>query len=698
MKKVYILMVLLILPLWLSAGNADNSDPRVKAKYIPNPPRIDGNIDDVYETFERVDRFYQSEPQWGQPGTEETIAYFGYDDQNLYVAFKCLDKEPNKIRAKLVKREDIENSDTVTLYLDTFNTRQRAFIFGANPYGIQFDGTRDDENEHEDVDLSWDSLWYSEGKIYDWGYFVEIKIPFKSIRFPSGANKQEWGMAAERTIARKGETVVSVPMSRDIRGFLSQAAALEIDREIKSKKYFELIPTSVSSVTKEDKFKTEFGASFKYGVNSNLTLDLAYNPDFSQIEADAGMIDINQRFAIEYPEKRPFFLESNTIFDMPLILFYSRRIAAPQWGIKLTGRTEKSNIGFISTRDDSSFEDLGDITEGGSDKAAINVLRYMYRLKGASYIGVYASHKHWKDKNNLVLSTDSFLKYKNFAFMFQGAYFKTGPQDGNAVQAEFSYSNRKLFLTAAYKHYTSDFDAQVGFLRRIDYWTYWVMGGYTFYPEKEYLRNIGARVMYTQNFDWKTGEMVDNELMFTLEGNSFKNSWFNVEIHPAQEKYAGILFDKLNLELHYEINLTRNFSIGAEFGFGDSINYDVTNPFLGYSYAGSLYSNLTLFNRVNTQFTYTGYYFYHQTGGDLEMKMNIFRVKNTALFTRELSSRIIYEFNDFYTSHYLSLLLSCELNPGTVFYLGATSESTREAGKPPKDWSVFLKLSYLLRM
>lgn len=695
MKKVYILLILFILPLGLLAGNPGL---RVNAKYILNPPRIDGNIDDVYENFEKVDRFYQSDPQWGQPGTEETIAYFGYDDQNLYVAFKCLDKEPNQIRANLVKREDIENSDTVTLYLDTFNTRQRAFIFGVNPYGIQFDGTRNDEGEQEDSDLSWDTLWYSEGKIYDWGYFVEIKIPFKSIRFPSGVNKQEWGMVAERTIARKGESAVSVSMSRDIRGFLSQASTLEIDREIKSKKYFELIPTSVSSVTKEDKFKTEFGASFKYGITSNLTLDLAFNPDFSQIESDAGMININQRFAISYPEKRPFFLESNTIFDMPLILFYSRRISAPQWGIKLTGRTEKSNIGFISTRDDSSFENIWDVTEGGSDKATINVLRYMYRLKGASYIGVYASHKHWKDNNNLVLSTDSFLKFKNFAFMFQGAYSKTGPQDGNAVQAEFSYSNRKFFLTAAYKHYTSDFDAQVGFLRRIDYWTYWVMGGYTFYPEKEYLRNIGPHIMFTQNFDWKTGEMVDTELIFNIEGYSFKNSRFNLEIHPAQEKYAGILFDKLNFELDYEINLTKTFSIDAEFAFGDSVNYDVTIPYLGYSYSGSLSSNLTLFNRVNTQFSYTGYYFYHDPGGDLEMKMNIFRVKNTALFTRELSSRIIYEFNDFYTSHYLSLLMSYELNPGTVFYLGATTESTREVGKPTKDWSVFLKLSYLLRM
>lgn len=706
MKKLVIVLLLFILSLGITA---DTPNKPINATYISNPPKIDGDIDDLYEDFEKVDQFYQSEPQCGQPGSEATIAYFGYDDQNLYVAFKCMDKEPDQIRAKLVKREEIENSDTVILYLDTFNTRQRAFIFGATPYGIQFDGTKNDEsfdfhsNGQEGMDYSWDTLWYSKGKVYDWGYFVEMKIPFKSIRFPSNVNKQKWGMIAERTIVRKGESMESVSMSRDIRGFLSQESNLAIDREIKSKKYFELIPTSVNSVTKEDKFSTELGASLKFGVTSNLTLDMAYNPDFSQIESDAGIIDINQRFALEYPEKRPFFLESNTIFEMPLTLFYSRRIAAPQWGIKLTGRSEKSNFGFISTRDSSSYENLKNIPEGGLDKATVNVLRYMYRLKGPSYIGVYASYKNWKDKdridkNNLVLSTDSFFKFNNFSFMFQGAYSKTGSQNGNAVQAEFNYGNRKLNLTAAYKHYTTDFDAQVGFLRRINYWTYWVMGDYTFYPEKEFLRNFGAHVMFTQNFDWQNNDLLDTEFEFRIGAYTFKNSRLDLGLNAAAEKYAGILFDKLNFEINYEINLSKTFSIEAGFEFGDNVNYDEKNPYLGYSYSGYVGSNLTLFNRIGTMFTYNGYYFYDKPGGDLQMKMNIFRIKNTAMFNRELSSRIVYEFNDYYTSHYLSLLMSYELNPGTTFHLGATAESTKEEGKPPKDWSVFLKLSYLLRM
>jgi hypothetical protein len=456
----------------------------------------------------------------------------------------------------------------------------------------------------------------------------------------------------------------------------------------------------VASGTNENKVNPEFGASLKYGITSNLTLDFAYNPDFSQIEADAGKIDINQRFALRYPEKRPFFLESNTIFDMPLNLFYSRRIADPQWGVKLTGRIGKSSIGIISTRDESSYEDLGNITEGGADSATINVFRYMHRFKDSSYVGAYISNKRWNGKNNLVMAADSFMKFSNFVFTFQGAYSKTDEKNGNAVNANFSYNTRKMNASLGYKHITTDFDSQVGFLRRIDYWTYWASGGYNFYPEKEYLRSIGPRVMFTQNFDWKTGDLLDTNLFFSLGGTSFKNSRFNLRVELGRENYEGIYYDKLAYDLSYYINLTKTFSIGAGFEFGDSINYDEENPYLGYAYSLGLRSSLTLFTRVNTQFNYDNYYFYDSPGGNLELKMNIFRLKNTVLLNRQFSSRLIYQYNDYYDEHYVSALLGYELNPGTAVHLGASTEFFKndDTGKRERSWSVFFKVSYLLRV
>ncbi|MCP5102470.1 MAG: hypothetical protein GY950_03780 [bacterium] len=255
-----------------------------------------------------------------------------------------------------------------------------------------------------------------------------------------------------------------------------------------------------------------------------------------------------------------------------------------------------------------------------------------------------------------------------------------------------------MYTTVGYKHYSSDFDAQVGFLRRTDYWTYYIFSGYTFYPEKEYLRQIGPRFMFTQNFDWKTGDLLDTEFSLSIRGSSFKNSHFSVRLETGKEKYEGILFDKKSLELDYRINLTKTFSMGAEFKFGDSINYDEENPYLGYSYAVELDGNLTLFTRVNTRFSYDNYYFYDSAGGSLQYKMNIFRIKNTVMLTRLLSSRLVYEYNDYYDEHYLSLLLSYELNPGTAVHLGATAASYLEDELRQKDWSLFLKISYLLRV
>lgn len=694
MKKINLSIIILFFCLPLVA---DNLDIHINARYIDESPGIDGDIDAVYDSFEKVCGFFQSEPQWGRPGTERTVAYFGYDDEHLYVAFKCVDEDPDAIRAKLGKREDFENSDTVTLFLDTFNTRRRAFIFGTTPFGIQFDGTRDDESHRRKQDFAWDALWYSKGKIHDWGYFVEIKIPFKSIRFPS-SKKQEWGMVAQRRIPRKGESSTSVHMSRGVRGFLSQASTLVIDRDIKPGRNFEIVPTTVAAGTGDDKFKPEFGASFKYGITSNLTVDLAYNPDFSQIESDAGRIDINQRFALQYPEKRPFFLESNTIFQTPLNLFYSRRIADPRWGVKLTGRIGKSSIGIISGRDESSYEDLDDISEGGADRATVNVFRYMYRLKDSSYVGVYASQKRWNGKTNLVFSADSFLKFNNFVFNFQGAYSKTGPQNGNAVNSSLSYNTRKMYATLGYKHISSDFDAQVGFLRRVDYWTYYLFTGYNFFPEKEYLRRIGPNIMFTQNFDWKTGAVLDTNFSLSVRGNSFKNSHFSGRVRMGRENYEGLDFDKLSFSLDYRINLTKTFSLDTEFRFGDAINYDEDNPYLGYSYSAELGTNLTLFTRVNMQFSYNNYFFFDGPGGSLEYKMNIFRIKNTVLLNRYLSSRLIYQYNDYYSDHYLSLLMSYELNPGTALHVGATASSYIEDDEKIKNWSIFLKISYLFRI
>ncbi len=715
MKKYRFFVILLLLGMTLWGSNSKDCDGAIQAGYIDQPPQIDGKIDEVYDLFTQVDQFYQMDTGWGEEAEEKTVIYLGYDQANLYLAARCFKSETGEVRANIGKREDLENSDMIVFFLDTFYTRRRALFFGFNPYGIQVDGTRDDEKRGHNMDFSWDTLWDSQGRIYDWGYFVEARIPFKSIRFPGGKNFQKWGFIAERLLAGKGEKNASVRISRDIRGYLSQAAPLIIDNEIKSGKNLEIIPTITGAATESEKMSPEFGASFKYGITSNSTFDVTYNPDYSQIEADSGRIDINQRYALQYPEKRSFFLESRDIFEMPMNLFYSRRIANPQWGLKFTGKFGKSDIGWISARDHSSYESVWDVSEGGESHATAHVLRYKYNLKESNYIGIFASQKTWDGKQNLTLSLDSFLKFKNFAFTFQsaltsgadtiGADEETIAADsivnnvtGNSLLTTFSYNGKHVNSGLGYAQYSPSYDPQLGFQRRVNYRTYWLYAGYNLYPQKEYLRNLTPRLMVTQNFDWETGEEVDRKLTFSLWGASFKGSSFSARVQKEYEKYEGVGFDKLKFSFFYEIDLTKFLSLGSNFRLGDSVDYS-EDPYLGYSYSLSLWSGINILKRINIRANYDNYYFYDKPGGQLEYKMNIFRLRKTILFTRRLSSRMVYEYNDYYLTQYLSLLLSYELNPGTVFYLGATSGYLREEAQYMRDnYSVFFKFSYFLRV
>jgi len=701
LKKLFILLTVL----WCFWGGitlaiyGQQAPPSIFVPFIDFPPRIDGEIDDIYGAFAQVDRFYQLETGWGQLGTEKTVAYFGFDEKNLYLAVKCYDSKASAIRANLDRRDSLVNADQVHIFIDTFMTRRRGIFLTMNPYGIQMDGLRDDESYRAEMDLSWDTLWYSRGKIYDWGYFIECRVPFKSLRFPAGVKKQEWGILMARFIARKGEYNSSVEVAPDIRGLLSQAANMVIDRVVKPGRNVEAIPTLTGLRNEEQGLKTKFGINLKYGLNSNSTIDLTYNPDFSHIEADEPRIDINQRFALYYPEKRPFFLESSEIFEMPLALFYSRRISQPEWGLKFTSRLGHSEIGLISSRDTASFENLDDISAGGEDSATVNVLRYRYHFKESNHVGFFVSQKHWDEKDNLVFAVDSFYRFKSFALKLQGAYTDKEDKNGNAVYSSFSYNGKHLIADMGYAHYSPDFDPQIGFINRVSYRTLWLSAGYNFYPQTDSLRRIKPAIDFFENFDWQTDDLIDRNFAFSISGQSFKDSFFNLKVTKSLEKYEGIDFDKLFYSLSYSINLTRTFSLGTSFAFGDNINYQAATPYLGYSYTLSLSGNLYLMKGVNCSLGYSNYYLYNELGGHLDLKKNIFRFKNVILFSREISSRIIYEYDDYYARHYLSFLFGYELNPGTLFYLGLSSDYLKENARfRQENFAIFFKFSYFFRM
>jgi hypothetical protein len=313
----------------------------------------------------RVAGFVQRNPHDGEKISEETEAYLGYDQKNLYVVFVCFD-DPKKVRARMSRREDIYDDDEVEVMLDTFHDRRRAYAFQTTPLGVQWDAIWSEATRDEisgNFDTSFDTVWDSNGKVTDRGFVVRMAIPFKSLRFPS-TKEQTWGIILYRGIVRKNEDAFWPQISLKVAGRLGQAATLHGLEGISPGRSIELIPYGIMqgfrALDQRDPYNPFFqnaeargqtGMDAKFVIHDHFVLDLTANPDFSQVESEDPQITVNQRFEVYFPEKRPFFLENEDYFRTPLDLFFTRNIQDPSAGIRLTGKEGPYSLGLMSTDD-----------------------------------------------------------------------------------------------------------------------------------------------------------------------------------------------------------------------------------------------------------------------------------------------------------------------------------------------------------
>ncbi|MGH7529139.1 MAG: DUF5916 domain-containing protein, partial [Gemmatimonadales bacterium] len=269
-----------------------------------------------------ISDFRQREPGDGVPVSQATTAYLSYDDANLYVVFVCHD-DPAQVRANVARREDIGDDDQVAIYLDTYHDRQRAYVFIANPLGVQRDGIL---TEGQGEDLSFDAVWRSEGRITESGYVVRMTIPFRSLRF-SGDSVQTWGIALQRVIQRANEEAYWPHVTKRVTGLVPQFATARGLAGIAPGRNVQLNPYSMAArarvfdddipghVTQSDE---RVGMDAKVVLGGGITLDATVNPDFSQVETDDPQVTVNERFDVFFPEKRPFFLENAGYFQTPV--------------------------------------------------------------------------------------------------------------------------------------------------------------------------------------------------------------------------------------------------------------------------------------------------------------------------------------------------------------------------------------------
>jgi len=327
----------------------EDGRPVLEAVRLQGPvPSIDGRLDEpVWQTAPVATNFVQMEPEEGAPPSERTEVRILYDDEALYVGAWMFDSSPDSIVAQLTRRDQPSYSDLIWISIDSYHDRRTAFDFAVNPLGVKTDGYRYDDTEE---DTGWDAVWEVATRVTDWGWAAEFRIPLSQLRF-SSSPEQVWGLNVMREIARKREKVVWAPTSRRTPGVVSRFGELRGLQDLSPPRRLEVMPYTVARGVRapgdganpfhrNTAGELEVGGDLRYGITSNLTLNVTLNPDFGQVEADPGQVNLSA-FETFLPERRPFFVEGANIFNLRLrqgdgdganeSLFYSRRVGrAPQ--------------------------------------------------------------------------------------------------------------------------------------------------------------------------------------------------------------------------------------------------------------------------------------------------------------------------------------------------------------------------------
>src|SRR5262245_52749875 len=346
-----------------------------------------------------VEKFVQREPKDGGACSQRTEAYLGYTDKSFYAIFLAFDTEPGLMRARMLRRELIDDDDQVGFFLDTFHDHRHAYMFFANPHGIQQDGLY---TENGGWDYSWDTVWRTDAKISRQGYMVLFEIPFKSLRFhPSEAHT--WGILLSRVIPRNSERSYYPENSSRSQGWLVHEGDISGFQEISPGRNLQFIPyTSLRAFRTldgrdpnepNDRFtgkhlEPKAGLDSKVVLYDSLVLDATINPDFGQVESDDPQVTVNQRFEVFFPEKRPFFQENSSYFDTLINLNFTRRIAEPKYGTRLTGKIGRWAIGALLANDESPGDRVRSNDLLTSANAYFGIVRLNYDVAKESTVGV----------------------------------------------------------------------------------------------------------------------------------------------------------------------------------------------------------------------------------------------------------------------------------------------------------------------
>ncbi len=476
------LCLMMLAPALLSAQAPppDLRIPRLEAGIV-----VDGVLDEpAWAAAARVEGFYQFRPVDSRPAEDSTVVLVWYSPTAIHFGILAYDRDPASVRATLSDRDNIGSDDQVTIFLDTFTDRRRAYFFGVNPFGVQDDGVRSEggfsasSGGSGSTDRNPDFLWQSTGRRTAFGWVAEIRVPFKSLRW-GGGQELTWGFNVQRVTRRTGYEDTWTDVRRANASFLAQAGTISGIRDIQRGVVTEIQPTVTADLAgrrradggfTRDPVEPDFGANVRLGF-TQFTLDGTINPDFSQVESDAGLVTLNERFALFFPERRPFFLEGIELFASPNNLVYTRTVANPLGGAKLTGKLGRWSIAHLTALDEFGQARDGGVTDG--TKALVNITRLRRDVGANSVAGLTVTNRDEEGDFNRVVSADTRLVFKQLYYLQAqvGASF-TGDGRDDAWRAdplweiEVDRTGRAFGFNYKLTAIGDDFETWSGFVNR----------------------------------------------------------------------------------------------------------------------------------------------------------------------------------------------------------------------------------------
>jgi hypothetical protein len=726
------------------AGFAPQLRPTVTIARVDAPIRIDGVLDDAgWAGAERATNFTEYAPRdLGRPSVA-TEALFAHDDDNLYVAIICHDDSAT-VRASLCERDRIWSDDYVMLQLDTYGTQSWAYEIAVNPLGVQGDLLW---SPNSGEDSGYDLIYTSAGRVTAAGWQAELAIPFASLRFPN-RSAQDWRLNIWRNRPRASrEQYAWAAIDRDEACWACQWGSLAGMRDVRPGLGLELLPAFTARQEgarrddgsfPEGDILGEPSVGLKYSPTSTFTAEAAINPDFSQVESDAAQIDANTTFALSYPEKRPFFLEGAELFDTWFNTVYTRSINDPEFAFKLTGRPGRTNMAVLSARDARTPIILPFAERSGfvdARRSWTNLARLRHSLGDQAHLGLIATDRRYDgggsatlggfdgrirlsrtaqveaqllltrtvEPDDTTLTAGDGLNDLTFDRGRHTAAFDGETFNGHAIYAGFEQETRTWGVDAQYWERSPGFRADAGFEPRNDQ----RLGEVSLYGIRRWTAgllewvNPSVTVARMWNF---SGLRKDEWIVGGVEARlRAAQTQISLNAMRSNERFGGLDFDGIR-QLDLAVNSTPSalLSLSAEVRTGHRIaRRDLV---MGDERAAEAVVELRPLDRV--VIATSGEWI---RSDDLATGKRLFdgyvaRAKLYLQFSRELSTRLVVQFDDFDQRWECDPLVTYRLNPFSIFYVGSTRDYQRFAARDdgPESWQLgertyFLKLQYLFR-